>query len=128
MVCAGPYFEIRSERGGYDLGLFARQSLARFLERDAEEIFEVTAQGLAFFGEQFGMPFPQRKYDQVFAPDMGGAMENFGCVVHAEQHYIFRSPVTDFEYEQRANTILHELGSPKGRITTLIRQLFERTA
>src|SRR4051812_37561377 len=36
-------------------------------------------------------------------------MENFGCVVHAEQHYIFRSPVTDFEYEQRANTILHEM-------------------
>ena len=36
-------------------------------------------------------------------------MENFGCVVHAEQHYIFRSQVTDFEYEQRANTILHEL-------------------
>jgi aminopeptidase N len=38
-----------------------------------------------------------------------GAMENFGCVVHAEQYYIFRSQVTDFEYEQRANTILHEL-------------------
>jgi puromycin-sensitive aminopeptidase len=29
--------------------------------------------------------------------------------VHAEQHYVFRSPVTDFEYEQRANTILHEM-------------------
>ena len=36
-------------------------------------------------------------------------MENFGCVTHAEAHYVFRSQVTDFEYEQRANTILHEL-------------------
>ena len=38
-----------------------------------------------------------------------GAMENFGCVVHGEQYYIFRSPVTDYEYENRANTILHEM-------------------
>jgi aminopeptidase N len=46
----------------------------------------------------------------VYSPEFNaGAMENFGCVVHAEQHYIYRSPVTDFEYEQRANTILHEL-------------------
>jgi aminopeptidase N len=43
-------------------------------------------------------------------PDFNaGAMENFGCVTHAEAHYIFRSQVTDFEHEQRANTILHEL-------------------
>ncbi|HEU4424730.1 MAG TPA: aminopeptidase N, partial [Pilimelia sp.] len=49
-------------------------------------------------------------YDQVWVPEFNaGAMENFGCIVHAEEHYIFRSQVTDFEYEQRANTILHEM-------------------
>jgi len=36
-------------------------------------------------------------------------MEYFGCVTHAESHYIFRSQFTDFENEQRANTILHEM-------------------
>jgi aminopeptidase N len=38
-----------------------------------------------------------------------GAMENFGCITHADAAYIFRSAVTDFEREQRANTISHEL-------------------
>ena len=40
----------------------------------------VTEQGLAFFGERFDLPFPQERYDQVFVPDFGGAMENWGCV------------------------------------------------
>lgn len=108
VVCAGPYYEIRSERGGFDLGLLARQSLARFLDRDAEELFEVTAQGLAFFGEQFGLPFPQRKYDQVFVPDMGGAMENFGCVTWSDA-FIYRSEPTHTEREDRATVLLHEM-------------------
>ena len=80
VVNAGPFHEVRSERAGFDLGLLARRSLATFLDRDAEELFEVTAQGLEFFGDRFGLPFPERKYDQVFLPDMGGAMENYGCV------------------------------------------------
>jgi len=108
VVCAGPYYEIRAQRGGYDLGLFARRSLARFLDRDADELFEITAQGLAFFGEQFGMPFPQRKYDQIFAPDMGGAMENFGCITWSDS-FIYRSPPTYAERETRALVLLHEM-------------------
>ena len=30
------------------------------------------------------MPFPQERYDQVFVPDMGGAMENWGCVTWSD--------------------------------------------
>ncbi|MEO6512988.1 MAG: aminopeptidase N, partial [Nocardioides sp.] len=77
---AGPFYEVRTTRGGYDLGLYCRQSLKHLLDRDAEELFELTEQGLGWFGEKFGAPFPQEKYDQVFVPDMGGAMENWGCV------------------------------------------------
>ena len=58
VITAGPFHEIRSERDGFDLGLLCRQSLARFLDRDAEELFEVTAQGLAFFGDRFGLAVP----------------------------------------------------------------------
>src|SRR4051794_39534207 len=67
---AGPFVEIRQEAGGYDLGLYCRQSLAESLRRDAAELLEITAAGLVFFGEQFAMPFPQRRYDQVFVPDL----------------------------------------------------------
>jgi aminopeptidase N len=107
-LCAGPYHEVRDSHDGIDLGAYCRASMARYL--DADELFLITKQGFDFFHKQFGVRYPLPKYDQLWVPDFNaGAMENFGCVVHAEAHYIFRSQVTDFEYEQRANTILHEL-------------------
>jgi aminopeptidase N len=108
VIAAGPFHEVRSERGGYDLGLLSRRSLARFLDRDAEELFELTAQGLAFFGDRFDLPFPQRKYDQVFLPDMGGAMENYGCVTWSDV-YVYRSAPSYSEQERRALVLLHEM-------------------
>ncbi|WP_091651633.1 aminopeptidase N [Micromonospora pallida] len=107
-LCAGPYHEVRESHDGIDLGLFVRASMAQYL--DTDDLFLVTRQGFDFFHEQFGVRYPLPKYDQLWVPDFNaGAMENFGCVTHAESHYIFRSQVTDYEYEQRANTILHEL-------------------
>ncbi|HEY2673808.1 MAG TPA: aminopeptidase N [Rugosimonospora sp.] len=107
-LCAGPYYEVRTSHDGIDLGLFCRASMRQYL--DADNIFQVTTQGFDFFHEQFAFRYPLPKYDQVFVPEFNaGAMENFGCVVHAEQHYIFRSQVTDYEYENRANTITHEM-------------------
>jgi len=107
-LCAGPYHEVRTPHDGIDLGVFCRASMAQYL--DADDIFGITREGFDFFHAQFAMRYPLPKYDQVFVPDFNsGAMENFGCVVHAEQHYLFRSQVTDYEYEQRANTILHEM-------------------
>jgi aminopeptidase N len=108
VINAGPFHEIRSERGGFDLGLLCRQSLAPFLDRDAEGLFEVTAQGLAFYGDRFGLPFPQRKYDQVFVPDMGGAMENYGCVTWSDV-FVFRTHPTYSDLERRAIVLLHEM-------------------
>ncbi|MER5458910.1 aminopeptidase N [Micromonospora sp. NPDC002389] len=107
-LCAGPYHEVRYVHDGIDLGYFCRASMAQYL--DAEDLNLITTQGFDFFHEQFGVRYPLPKYDQVWVPDFNaGAMENFGCVTHAESYYLFRSQVTDYEYEQRANTILHEL-------------------
>jgi aminopeptidase N len=108
VVNAGPLHEIRREVGGYRLGLYARRSLAAILQRDADEIFTVTAQGLAFFGDAFGMPFPQRKYDQVFMPEFGGAMENYGCVTWSDV-WLRRSAPTPAEAESLAAVLLHEM-------------------
>ena len=108
VVNAGPFYGRRLERDGYDLGLYCRQSLTSCLDRDADELFEVTAAGLAFFGERFAMPFPQRRYDQVFVPDMGGAMENYGCVTWGDV-LLHRSEPTHGEREQRTSVLLHEM-------------------
>ena len=107
-VCAGPYHEVRTTHDGVDLGLFCRASMAEHL--DADDVFEITTQGFDFFQSQFGVRYPLEKYDQLFVPEYNaGAMENFGCVTISEEHYLFRSKVTGFAYEQRANTVLHEL-------------------
>jgi aminopeptidase N len=107
-MCAGPYHEVRDQHDGIDLGVYCRASMRQHL--DADDILLITKQGFDFFHQQFSIRYPLPKYDQVFVPEFNaGAMENFGCVVHGEQYYIFRSQVTDYEYENRANTILHEL-------------------
>jgi aminopeptidase N len=108
VVNAGPLHEIRREGGGYDLGIFARRSLASILQRDADELFTVTRQGLGFFGDVFGMPFPQHKYDQVFMPEFGGAMENYGCVTWTDAA-LRRVPPTPAEREGVATVLLHEM-------------------
>ncbi|WP_405540066.1 aminopeptidase N [Streptomyces sp. NBC_00075] len=108
VVNAGPFHEIRREADGHDLGLYARSSLAEVLDRDADEIFTLTRQGLAFYGEVFAMPFPQRRYDQVFMPEFGGAMENYGCVTWSDA-YLRRAVPTPAERELFAKVLLHEM-------------------
>jgi aminopeptidase N len=106
-VAAGPYHVVRDEHDGIPLGVYCRQSLAEYL--DPDEIFEVTRRGFDFFHGSFGIKYPFGKYDQLFVPEFKeGAMENAGCVTFLES-YIFRSRVTDFAREARAETILHEM-------------------
>ncbi|GAB3650517.1 M1 family aminopeptidase [Glycomyces tarimensis] len=107
-ICAGPYVGIHETHDGIDLGIYCRQSMKEYL--DPEGVFEITRQGFDHFHEHFGVRYPLPKYDQVFAPEYNfGAMENFGCITIAEASFLFRSQVTDFELEQRANVILHEM-------------------
>ncbi len=110
-LVAGPYHRVddvyEGAHGSYPLGVYCRSSLAQYL--DVDDILLITKQGFAFFEEQFKVPYPFAKYDQLFVPEFNaGAMENAGCVTFLED-LIFRSRVTDASYEQRANTILHEM-------------------
>ncbi len=110
-IAAGPYYRVESlwERGDLriPLSVMCRASLAAYL--DAEEIFEVTKQGLDFYAEAFDYPYPWGKYDQIFVPEYNlGAMENPGLVTFTEK-YVFRGAATVAQHEGRANTILHEM-------------------
>ena len=110
-IVAGPYHRVGSSwrRGDLEvpLGVLCRASLAEHL--DAEEILEITAQGLDFYAEHFAYPYPFGKYDQVFVPEYNlGAMENPGCVTFTEA-YVFRGAATAAQHQGRANTILHEM-------------------
>jgi len=110
-VAAGPYARIDGEwtrdDQRIDLGVLCRASLAEHLE--ADEILEVTRQGLDFFTDAFAYPYPWGKYDQIFVPEYNlGAMENPGLVTFTEA-YISRGAATDAQRGARANTILHEM-------------------
>jgi len=106
-LVAGPYAEWLDNHDGIPLGLYCRQSLARHM--DAERLFTETKQGFDFFHGAFGVRYPFGKYDQCFVPEFNaGAMENAGCVTFLED-FVFRSRVTRYLYERRAETVLHEM-------------------
>ncbi len=110
VVHAGPFFELREQRGDHSLGLFARQSLHEQLTRDAEDLFAVAEQGLAFFGEHFGLSYPEQPYDQVFVPDPNGARQhpNWACVTWSDSA-LFRNPPSPNQRESVATMLLHGL-------------------
>ena len=82
---------------------------AEELERAADELFEVTAQGLDYYRDLFGQPFPFSKYDQLFVPEFNaGAMENVGAVTFHDS-FIFRDPPTYGQRLVRGEVVLHEL-------------------
>ncbi len=110
-LVAGPYDVVRdtvtTRAGEVPLGIFCRRSLTPYL--DADNLFDLTKRGFAFFEEEFDCAYPFEKYDQLFAPEYNmGAMENAGCVTINEM-YVFRSRVPDALVERRALTVLHEL-------------------
>ncbi len=115
-VVAGAYREYRYDApsdavGGRELpmAVYCRRSLASSLEKDLDEIIEVTRQGLDWMSEAFGHEYPFSKYDQLFVPEFSaGAMENPGCITFSES-FIFRSKVTDSRHERRGEVVLHEM-------------------
>src|SRR6476619_2862341 len=110
-LVAGPYAVVRDEvqtrKGTVPLGIFCRRSMLQHL--DADNIFDCTKRGFAFFENEFDCEYPFAKYDQLFTPEYNmGAMENAGAVT-INEIYVFRAKVTEAIIERRALTILHEL-------------------
>ena len=110
-VVAGEYHEVRDvyvgRHGEIPLGHYCRRSMVPHL--DVAELVDVTKRGFAFFEDAFDYPYPFGKYDQVYVPEFNnGAMENAGCVTLRDE-YLPRSQQARWFYEQRANTVLHEM-------------------
>ncbi|NYG56528.1 aminopeptidase N [Nocardioides perillae] len=110
-LVAGEYHEVldtyEGAHGTIPLGHYCRQSIKEQL--DVDELVELTKQGFAFFEDAFDFPYPFGKYDQLYVPEYNmGAMENAGCVTFRDE-YLPRSRQVHAFYEQRANTVLHEM-------------------
>ena len=106
-VAAGPWAVWTGKSGDIPLRLFARKSLAKYVE--AKEWLDITDRGLKFYGGYFGVPYAFGKYDQVIVPDFNeGAMENIGAVMFTEDE-VYRGAPTRRQRLSRADTILHEM-------------------
>ena len=110
-IVAGEYHQVHDtyvgKHGEIPLGHYCRQSMVPHF--DTDELVEVTKQGFAFFEDAFDFPYPFHKYDQLYVPEFNnGAMENAGCVTLRDE-YLPRSRQATWFYEQRANTVLHEM-------------------
>ncbi|MEC4020676.1 aminopeptidase N [Streptomyces sp. H27-D2] len=108
-VAAGPYHSVRTEHAGIPFGLHVRSSLGRFLDADAEELFDLSRRCFDRYHEIFDEPYPFDSYDQAFVPEFNsGAMENPGLVTFRDE-FIHRSAVTDAERQTRAMVMAHEM-------------------
>ncbi len=104
---AGPYVEWKASHGDLPLYIYARKSLAKYVDHEA--IMTTTKKGLSFFNDYFGYSHPFSKYAHVFIPEFAwGGMENPGAVAMNERN-IFRGPVPQSRYERRDSLILHEM-------------------
>ncbi len=108
-LVAGPYHSIASEHDGITLGLHCRQSLAAHLDKDADELFEITGQCFDEYHRLFGIRYPFGDYHQAFVPEFNaGAMENPGCVTFTDD-LVFKAQATDSFRATRANVVAHEM-------------------
>ena len=106
-VGAGPFVLWEDSYEGLPLHLYARQSLAKYV--DPENIFATTKKGLKFFNEYFDYKYPYSKYGQILIPEFAwGGMENPGAVTLNERS-VFRGPVTAARRADRDDLILHEM-------------------
>lgn len=106
-LTAGPFAVWHDKRARIPSRILTTQSMAPHM--DAQQIFKVTRQGLDFFENYFGIPYPFKKYDQIFVPQFNsGAMENVAAVIFSDR-YIYRHEPTEAELMKRANTVLHEM-------------------
>ncbi len=104
---AGPYNVWSSGGDKIPLRVFARKSLAKFVNID--DWFSPTRKGLRFYGKYFDYEYPFAKYDQVIVPDFNaGAMENVAAVTFSERS-IQRGKPTLQDRERLAEVILHEM-------------------
>jgi aminopeptidase N len=105
---AGPYHVWEDNSGKYPMRLFARESLAKQVW--PADWFKWTGDGLKYYDEYFGIPYPFKKYDQILVPQfIYGAMENAGAVTFAEGGFTSEKPMTAARRQSLSSVILHEM-------------------
>ncbi len=71
---------------------------------------EIAAKSLEFYDDNFGVPYPLEKLDQIALPDFeAGAMENWGLVTYRESMMLVGKSATIETKKSVSLTVAHEL-------------------
>jgi aminopeptidase N len=107
LICfvAGKLEKIESSHGDVPLGFYSQPSKAKH----AAEAFEDTADIMAFFDEEIGVPYPWEKYDQATITDFTwGGMENTTITTLTQR--TLHSPEVENVQDYRTRTLnAHEM-------------------
>ncbi len=91
-------------------GLYVRKSKLEKAQAEAEQVQQVTADGIKYLSKYFEQPFPFPKYDMVMLPGFAyGGMEHAGATFVREESILFRQAPTHSDRLNRDILLLHEL-------------------
>ena len=109
VVNAGPFVEMRCTRGRLRPRAATRGGRSRRCSNGTPRSSSTSPRrDSRSTASSSRLPFPQPRYDQVFVPEFGGAMENYGCVTWSDV-FVYRDPPSYTDREQRAMVLLHEM-------------------
>jgi aminopeptidase N len=105
---AGPFARVHPRPGMATI--YVRQSQLKRAIPEAEEIQQITKQGMSYLADYFDQAYPFEKYDLVLIPDFPyGGMEHAGATFLREQSVLFRTAPTHSDILNRDILVLHEL-------------------
>lgn len=105
---AGPFKKVNDKLGLP--GLYVRKSKMEKAQAEAEQVQQVTADGIKYLSKYFDQPFPFSKYDMVMLPGFAyGGMEHAGATFLREESILFRQAPTHSDRLNRDILLLHEL-------------------
>ncbi len=108
VVCAGPWRSMTWASQGREFGWHARKSLASALERDFDDLRQVTMSCFGYYSRVFTAPYAFGSYHQIFVPGQNwGAQETPGCVMYQDE--LLPDAVDLPRRQMRASTIAHEM-------------------
>jgi len=109
-IAAGNYRKIAYKKTTkVPLAIYLTEKRYFPLLNQADEIFELIDAAINFYENFFQIPFPFKKYDQVFCPEFKYlGMENPGMALIIE-NYAFMSRISPYKIAARALTFVHEL-------------------
>ena len=112
VIICGPFCKIQSPKTykGISSNFYCKQSIAKQLEDQKEEIANLVYHGLEFFESYFGVAYPFSKHDMVYCPEFTSlAMECPGAIVFCDEEFLSRTTPTMSQRIRRAYITLHEM-------------------